>query len=339
MMKFRRNLAFVRYLFSAVVVLICLSMAVPAQAAVKKKINTKKTKARPTAARLTKKHRPNIYADIVIEADTGRILHETNGKARRHPASLTKMMTLYLTFQAIENSDLRLDTPLPVSALAANQAPSKLGLSAGQTIRVYDAIMALVTQSANDAAVVLAEALGSSVDQFAKMMVDQARTLGMRGTFFRNPNGLPNDQQVTTARDMAILGQALVYHYPGFYTYFSRENFVYKGKAYHNHNHLMERYDGMDGIKTGYIYASGFNLVASVVRNNKRLIGVIFGGQSAASRDKAMAQLLDEAFDTLRRGKKISTAKLALPSKVPSALALTGRGRRKATVAARMPLP
>lgn len=273
----------------------------------------------------------NIYADIVIEADTGRILHETNASAQRHPASLTKMMTLYLAFQAIENRMLRLDSQLPVSAEAAKQSPSKLGLKAGQSISTYDAMMGLVTQSANDAAVVLAEAIGGSIDQFAKMMVDQARTLGMRHTFFRNPNGLPNDEQVTTAHDMAILGQALIYHYPGFYSYFAHEKFTYKGHVYHNHNHLMERYDGMDGIKTGYIRASGFNLVASAVRNNKRLIGVIFGGSSAVSRDRAMAKLLDEAFLSAGKGNAQTSGTVALPSKVPTSLALAGGGKAKAS--------
>jgi len=260
--------------------------------------------------------RSELYADIVIEAHSGRILHETNGSSIRHPASLTKMMTLYLVFQAIENGVIRLDTPLPVSAHAAAQAPSKLGLHAGQTVRAYDAIMGLVTQSANDAAVVLAEALGGSKEHFAEMMVAQSHALGMRHSNFQNPNGLPDPEQITSARDMATLGYALIYHYPGFYPYFSHNSFVYKGKSYNNHNNLMKRYEGMDGIKTGYIRASGFNLVASAVHGETRLIGVIFGGRGAASRDKDMAVLLDDGFEQVDRPAQKRDAYLPLPSKV-----------------------
>ncbi len=330
MIKKSRNSLVFCGLTSLLVLFLCLAMSHPAFAETKSKNKGKKSKTRVKTSRViaTPPVSQRRYADIVIDAETGRILHETNGTALRHPASLTKMMTLYLTFQAIENSVLRLDTSLPVSSLAAGQAPSKLGLRAGQSVRAYDAIMGLVTESANDAAFVLAEALGGSADNFAKMMSDQARTLGMRGTVFRNPNGLPNDEQVTTARDMAILGHALIAHYPGFYSYFGRESFTYNGRVYRNHNHLMERYEGMDGIKTGYIRASGFNLVASAVRNNRRLIAAIFGGTSAPARDRAMEALLDQAFKDAERleGTAVTEA-LPLPSKVASALALS-RGRR-----------
>lgn len=236
------------------------------------------------------------YADIVIDAETGRILHATNADQLRHPASLTKMMTLYLTFQALESGRLQLNQYLPVSANASEQSPSKLGLRRGERIRVEDAIMGLVTQSANDAAVVIAEALGGNDRHFAQMMTKQAHALGMTHTRFDNPNGLPDAGQVTTARDMAILGHALIYHFPAFYPYFSRDSFAYDGYVFANHNHLMERYSGMDGIKTGYIRASGFNLVASAVRGHTRLIGVVFGGRSATARDNQMALLLDQAF-------------------------------------------
>lgn len=260
------------------------------------------------------------YADLVIEADTGRIVRERSGNQLRYPASLTKMMTLYLVFQAIESGQIRLESSLPVSRKAASQPPSKLGLRAGGRLRVDDAIMALVTKSANDAAVVLAEGLGGSVSGFVDLMNKQARALGMGRTVFRNPSGLPDTKQVTTARDMATLALALVSHYPGFYPYFSRERFTFDGQTHKNHNHLMERYRGMDGIKTGYIYASGFNLVASAVREDKRLIGVIFGGQKSASRDNQMAQLLDATFAQLAHEKRarsgIQGARLALPSKV-----------------------
>jgi D-alanyl-D-alanine carboxypeptidase len=236
------------------------------------------------------------YSDIVIEAESGRILHASDPDALRHPASLTKMMTLYLTFDALESGRLRLDQSLPVSANASEQSPSKLGLRRGQHIRTEDAILGVVTESANDAAVVLAEAIGGTSSHFAELMTQKAHTLGMTHTSFHNPSGLPDPRQVTTARDMAKLGHALIYHFSQFYPYFSTASFTYGGVAHANHNHLMERYDGMDGIKTGYIRASGFNLVASAVRGNVRLIGVVFGGHSTIARDNQMALLLDQAF-------------------------------------------
>jgi len=238
------------------------------------------------------------YADIVIDARTGRILHAVAASELRHPASLTKMMTLYITFQALEAGRISLGQYLPVSQNASYQAPSKLGLKAGQRIRVDDAIRGVVTESANDAAVVLGEALGGSETGFANMMTRQARALGMTQTRFQNPSGLPDPDQITSARDMAILGAALINHYPKFYPYFSAESFTYAGRFHRNHNHLMERYEGMDGIKTGYIRASGFNLVSSVKRGDTRLIGVVLGGASAVARDNQMAQLLDAAFDS-----------------------------------------
>lgn len=255
-----------------------------------------------------KVHHPSLvagsagYADIVIDAETGRILHSTNADSLRHPASLTKMMTLYLAFQAIEAGRLNINQYLPISTNASEQSPSKLGLHAGQRIRVEDAILGLVTESANDAAVVVAEWLGGSEQGFGQLMTRQARALGMMHSRFDNPSGLPDPDQVTTARDMAVLGHALIYHFPQFYAYFSRDDFTYAGIYHHNHNHLMDRYDGMDGIKTGYIRASGFNLVASAARGNTRLIGVIFGGHSATARDNQMAQLLDQAFANVQNG-------------------------------------
>lgn len=242
------------------------------------------------------------YADIVIDAESGRILHATNADSLRHPASLTKMMTLYLTFQALESGKLTLNQYFSVSSNAASQSPSKLGLRAGQRIQVEDAILGLVTESANDAAVVIAEGLGGSTSAFGQMMTRQARALGMTRSHFDNPSGLPDPDQITTARDMAVLGHALIYHFPQFYPYFSHDSFTYAGINHRNHNHLMERYDGMDGIKTGYIRASGFNLVASAKRGNTRLIGVVFGGRSAVSRDNQMAMLLDDAFAMIESG-------------------------------------
>ncbi len=283
----------------------------------------------PAQAKASKQKRPapDRRAELVIDATTGRILHEVNGTATRHPASLTKMMTLYLTFQALEAGRLRLDTPLPVSKTAAAQPASKLGLRVGQTIRVQDAILALVTESANDASVVLAEAIGGSVRGFASMMNLQAKALGMRQTVFQNPNGLPDPNQITSARDMAMLGYALIQHYPGFYPFFSRRTFEYKGVIHDNHNHLMKQYPGMDGIKTGYIRASGFNLVASAQRGETRLIGVVFGGSSTASRNETMRRLLDAGFGAIR-GTDSALAELPLPTKTPSS-STEPRVRRK----------
>lgn len=275
--------------------------------------------AHPAAAKKTVHHRHKAhhharatvdrsasYADIVIDAESGEILHATDPDHLRHPASLTKMMTLYLTFQALEAGRVGLNQYLPVSANAAEQSPSKLGLRPGQRIKLEDAILGLVTESANDAAVVLAEWLGGSESGFADMMTRQAHALGMNKTHFNNPSGLPNDGQVTTARDMAVLGHALIYHFPEYYPYFSTDAFTYAGIYHHNHNHLMDRYDGMDGIKTGYIRASGFNLVASAKRGSTRLIGVVFGGHSTLERDNRMAQLLDQAFARAEDGTPVA---------------------------------
>jgi D-alanyl-D-alanine carboxypeptidase len=241
------------------------------------------------------------YADIVIEIATGRVLHASNPDSLRYPASLAKMMTLYLTFQALKDGHLQLDQRLPVSAHAISQGPTKLGLKAGDSISVKDAILSLVTQSANDSAVVLAEALGGDEANFGGMMTKQAQALGMKNSQFYNASGLPNPNQVTTAADMAALASALITHFPEFYGYFSENAFVYNGAHYHNHNHLMSRYAGMDGIKTGYTVNSGFNLVASAKRNGVRLIGVVFGGSSVPSRDQRMAQLLDAGFAAVQQ--------------------------------------
>ncbi len=241
----------------------------------------------------------SLYADIVIEAESGKVLHATNPNSIRHPASLTKMMTLYLTFKALNDGRLKLDQQLPVSNKAAAQSPTKLGLKAGQTISVSNAIMSMVTLSANDSAVVLAEALGGSEENFGRSMTEQAEKLGMKQTHFNNSSGLPDPSQTTTAYDMALLGCALFRQFPQYYSVFSLKNFDYDGTIYHNHNHLMERYPGMDGIKTGYIQSSGFNLVASAKQGGVRLIAVVFGGSSPVSRDQRVAQLLNEAFMSL----------------------------------------
>jgi D-alanyl-D-alanine carboxypeptidase len=242
--------------------------------------------------------RAATYSSIVIEADSGNIVSQNNPDSLTYPASLTKMMTLYLTFEALEHKTLTLDQRLPVSAHAAGQEPTKLDLVAGTTVAVRDLILGLVTQSANDAAVVLAEGQGGGNEAvFAERMTRTARAMGMDSTTYHNASGLPNPFQRTTARDIATLARRLYLDFPREYAYFSTEEFTFNGVTYSNHNHLMSSFAGMDGIKTGFIRASGFNLAASAVRNNRRLIGIVMGGQSAHARDLKMASLLNAAFD------------------------------------------
>lgn len=250
------------------------------------------------------------YADIIMDAKTGEILHQTNADKPLHPASLTKMMTLLMVFDALEEGRIHLSDRLPVSAHAASMVPSKLGLKAGTSIRVEDAIYALVTKSANDVAVVFAESLGGTERRFSGMMTRRAGDLGMNRTHFQNASGLHNAAQVSTARDMARLARYIIRDHSRYYGYFSTKSFAYKGNTYHNHNRLMETYRGMDGMKTGYTVPSGFNLVASAVRGNRRLIGVVFGGRSASSRNARMAALLDEAFAMPESGRGMALAGL-----------------------------
>jgi len=261
------------------------------------------------------------YEAIVLDAQTGQVLRELNPDVVTYPASLTKMMTLYLTFEALNQGRLRLDQFLPVSGAAASRAPSKLGLVPGESIAVRDLILGVVTKSANDAAVVLAEALGGSEWGFAQQMTAKARQLGMMQTVYYNASGLPEPSQRTTARDVARLALALYHQFPREYRYFSTQEFVFRGEIMRNHNHLMEWYPGIDGIKTGYINASGFNLAASAVRDGHRLIGVIMGGRSARSRDQQMAGLLDMAFADLGNGAAASRPVMAMVPTTPTVAA------------------
>jgi D-alanyl-D-alanine carboxypeptidase len=233
------------------------------------------------------------YADIVIDAKTGAVLHESAPDAARHPASLTKIMTLYLLFERLEAGKITLDTEMNVSEEASSQAPTKLGLRPGDTLKVEDAIKGLVTKSANDAAVVIAEALGGSESEFAKMMTRKARAIGMRNTSYHNASGLPDEDQITTARDQAVLGLAIQERFPRYYRYFSVESFVYRGHAMRNHNRLLGKVEGVDGIKTGYTRSSGFNLITSVKRGGRHIVAVVLGGRSAGSRDARMRNLID----------------------------------------------
>jgi D-alanyl-D-alanine carboxypeptidase len=242
------------------------------------------------------------YAAIVVDTATGAVLHAQNPDERAYPASLTKMMTLYMVFEHISAKKISMETMLPISARAARQPPSRLGLKKGQKISVRDAVHALITKSANDVAAVVAEALGGSETRFAYMMTLRARKLGMSRTTFRNASGLPHRGQTSTVRDMARLGIALQRDFPQYYALFATKSFEYKGRRYRNHNRLLGRYDGTDGIKTGYIRDSGFNIVVSVERKGRRLIGVVFGGKSAGRRDRQMARLLTDAFKSVFDG-------------------------------------
>ncbi len=252
-------------------------------------------------------------ADLIAEADTGRIIYGQNIYSLRHPASLTKIMTLYMVFAALDQGRLNLNDTLPVSEYASSMVPSKLGLKPGERIRVRDAILGLVTQSANDVAVVLSEGIGGSEWRFGEMMTAQARSLGMKRTVYRNASGLHDDEQVTTAFDQAILARAMLYHFPKYYSFFKTRAYTWDGVTHKNHNHLMGRYEGMDGIKTGFIRQSGFNLVASARRYGKRLIGVVFGGKTAKSRDNHMAVLLDKGFTRVVAEGRINTRVAAVP--------------------------
>ncbi|QOZ33955.1 D-alanyl-D-alanine carboxypeptidase [Bradyrhizobium sp. CCBAU 53421] len=234
------------------------------------------------------------FASIVVDGNTGSVLTANSPDGLRHPASLTKIMTLYLLFERLDSGKMKLDTEMPVSEHASEQDPTKLGLRPGQTIRVEDAIKGLVTRSANDAAVVIAEAIGGSEDDFARMMTRKARALGMSRTTYRNASGLPNDEQITTARDQSTLGRAIQDRFPRYYRYFSTTAFNFRGHTITGHNRLLGSVEGVDGIKTGYTRASGFNLVTSIHRGNRFLVGVVLGGRSGGSRDAIMRNLLAE---------------------------------------------
>lgn len=236
------------------------------------------------------------FAAMVVDGHNGKILYSRNGDALRYPASLTKIMTLYLLFDYLEAGKFTETSRLKVSKHAAAQTPSKLGLKPGQTIMVKDAILALVTKSANDVAVVVAENIAGTEANFARLMTKKARSIGMRKTVFRNASGLPDKKQVTTAREMITLGNHLMFEHPERYGNFSRKYFRYRGKKYRNHNRLLFDYKGTDGIKTGYIRASGFNLLANVHRGEKHLIAVVFGGKTSSKRNAAMRAILNKSL-------------------------------------------
>ncbi|MEJ2624805.1 MAG: serine hydrolase, partial [Pseudolabrys sp.] len=244
-------------------------------------------------------------SSIVVDANSGKVLEESHADSRRHPASLTKMMTLYLLFERLAAGKIKMSTEMPVSAHASAMAPTKLGLRPGETLRVEDAIKAIVTKSANDAAVVIAEELGGSELHFGEMMTAKAKALGMMHTNYHNASGLPDDRQLTTARDQAILARALQDRFPQYFHFFSIRHFVWHGHRMRNHNHLLGRVSGVDGIKTGFIRASGFNIAVDLHRNKRHLIVVVFGGRTARARDARVRHLIGKY---LRRASTKRTA-------------------------------
>jgi D-alanyl-D-alanine carboxypeptidase len=239
------------------------------------------------------------YSSIVVDASTGDVLEEVNADQPRHPASLTKMMTLYMTFEALRDRRITLDQAVPVSYHAASMEPTKLGLLPGTQLTVEQAILGLVTKSANDAAAALGESLGGSEDRFAQMMTLRARALGMSHTTFTNASGLPDPDQWTTARDLAILSRRLINDFPGFYRYFSTPSFAWHRQIIFNHDNMLRTYPGADGLKTGYTEASGHNLVTSAVRGGVRLVGVVLGAATNGERDIHMTSLLDRGFEQM----------------------------------------
>ena len=264
------------------------------------------------------------YASLVIDAQTGEVLHEINADTRNYPASLTKMMTLYMMFEALEEGRLRKDDRIIVSRRAARQPPSKLGTPAGQSVSVETAVRALAIKSANDIAAAVAEHLGGTERQFALLMTAKARSLGMSNTTFRNASGLPHRGQLSTARDMSKLAHALLSHFPHHYHYFSEAKFKHDNKTYKSHNKLLTNYEGTDGIKTGYIRASGFNLVASVKRGDKRLIGVVFGAKNSKSRNHHMVKLLDKGWAKIYPELTVAQAKTTPAPKAKSGKSVWG---------------
>lgn len=272
------------------------------------------------------------YAAIVVDGSSGRVLQQVNADQRDYPASLTKMMTIYLTFRGLKGGTLQLDEPMKVTAHAAGMSPTKLGLRNGQTISVRDCILGMVTKSANDAAVVMAENIGGSEPAFADMMNAQAHLLGMNETHFANASGLPNPENTSTAHDLVKLAMALYRDFPQYAHFFATQEFVFRGQIVRGHNRLMYRYPGMDGLKTGYIDASGFNLASTAVHDGRRLFAVVLGGRTAAVRDNLMARLLDDGF----AGHETPLAVIEQASRVPVATLAAHRTRKASHDATRV---
>lgn len=246
------------------------------------------------------------YSALVVDASSGKVIYSENAGGIRFPASLTKMMTLYLTFDALKHGTLSLNDRVPVSAKAAGQPQTNIALNEGDRLPVRTAVESVVVRSANDSAMVLAEALGGTEWNFALMMTKKAHELGMKNTVFRNPSGLPDNRQYTTAYDMARLAIALRRDFPEYYSFFKLTSFAYNGITYPGHNHVMERYDGVDGVKTGYTRASGYNLVTSARKDGMNLVAVVMGGSTINARDDQMIALLDDAFEKLSERRRLA---------------------------------
>lgn len=249
-------------------------------------------------------------SSIMVNAEDGSVMYESDADAVRYPASLTKLMTLYITFNALENGHLKLTDRLKVSKVAAGRSPSKLGVRAGETISVDDAIKAVIIKSANDCATVLAEHFSKSEADFAVLMTQTAKKLGMNNTVFKNASGLPNSKQKTTARDMSVLAMAVYHHFPQYYKWFSAKSFKYKGQTITGHNHLLDTFSGADGMKTGYTAASGYNIITSAKRGNKRVIAVTMGHKYLNERDTKVALMMDKGLIELKKSDKIDVASL-----------------------------
>ena len=272
--------------------------------------------ARPTLA---------STSSIMVNAEDGSIMYESNADESRYPASLTKLMTLYITFNALENGHIKLSDKLKVSRTAAGRSPSKLGVRAGTTISVKDAIMAVIVKSANDCATVLAEHFSKTEADFAVLMTKTAQKLGMKHTTFKNASGLPNSKQKTTARDMATLAMAVYHHFPQYYSWFSLHSFKYRGQTITGHNHLLKTFSGADGMKTGYTAASGYNIITSAKRYNKRVIAVTMGHRYMNERDKKAALMMDKGLVELKSGKvNVATLKQSIDGTKVTRVAQTG---------------
>jgi D-alanyl-D-alanine carboxypeptidase len=312
--------------------------------------------ASPAEAARRKKYRHGgyspPYAAMVVDVKSGRTLHAVNEDALRHPASVTKVMTLYLLFEQLERGRFQMDTPLRVSAFAAARAPSKIGFDPGETIEVEDAAKALITKSANDVATAIGENIAGSEEAFAVMMTRKARALGMNRTVFKNASGLPDPEQVTTARDLTILARAIQERFPKYYPMFGTRNFNFAGSNYRNHNKLLGRVEGVDGIKTGYTRASGFNLMTSARADGRHVVSIVLGGRSGASRDNIMAGLVAAHLPRAAAGARTApivaeaaperprqvVAEAPAPAPVPTrALALVQPARVDAAQAAPVP--
>ena len=259
-------------------------------------------------------------SSILLDAQTGKVLSASNADELRYPASLTKMMTLYITFDALDKGLIKMDDQLPVSRTAANRSPSKLGLKVGEKIKVKDAILALIVKSANDCATVLAEAIGYSEENFAQTMTKVAKELGMENTVFKNASGLPNKAQKTTARDIALLSAAVYHHFPHYYNLFSTKKFTYKNRTYYTHNHLLKNFEGADGLKTGFTNAAGYNIATSATRNGHRVIAVTMGHNSIKERDRKIANMMNSGLSKLSLADSMQAPNLfaQAPSSAPS---------------------